>query len=66
MLKALLTSQCSGWVDYFNEHEFHGNMPSDKLGYQKRSMFSLQREYRVKIDLFAPLGSNVSLLLRDA
>ena len=40
-----------GLVDYFNEHEFHGNMPSDKLGYQKRSMFSHQREYRVKIDL---------------
>jgi hypothetical protein len=40
-----------GLVDYFNENEFHGNMPSDKLGYQKRSMFSHQREYRVKIDL---------------
>lgn len=40
-----------GLVDYFNEHEFHGSMPSDKLGYQKRSMFFQQREYRVKIDL---------------
>lgn len=38
-------------VDYFNEHEFHGNMVSDKLGFQKRGMFSHQREYRVKIDL---------------
>lgn len=40
-----------GLVDYFDEHEFHGNMPEDKLGYQKRSLFSHQREYRVKIDL---------------
>lgn len=39
-----------GLVDYFNEHEFHGNMPEEKLGYQKRSFFSHQREYRVKID----------------
>ena len=38
-------------VDYFNEHEFHGNMPINNLGYQKRSMFSHQREYRIKIDL---------------
>lgn len=40
-----------GLVDYFDEREFHGNMPEDKLGYQKRSLFSHQREYRVKIDL---------------
>ena len=39
-----------GLVDYFNEHEFHGNMPENKLGYQKRGFFSHQREYRVKID----------------
>lgn len=39
-----------GLVDYFNEHEFHGNMPEDKLGYQKRSLFSNQCEYRIKID----------------
>ena len=39
-----------GLVDYFNEHEYHGNMPVEKLGYQKRSFFSHQREYRVKID----------------
>lgn len=39
-----------GLVDYFDEHEFHGNMPEDKLGYQKRSLFAHQREYRVKID----------------
>lgn len=40
-----------GLVDYFNEHEFHGDMPSDKRGYQKRSIFSHQREYRIKLDL---------------
>lgn len=39
-----------GLVDYFNEHEFHGSMPEDSLGYQKRSMFREQREYRIKID----------------
>lgn len=39
-----------GLVDYFNEHEFHGNMPEDTLGFQKRSLFAHQREYRVKID----------------
>nr|WP_298411913.1 hypothetical protein [uncultured Halomonas sp.] len=41
-------------VDYFNEHEFHGNMPGDKLGYQKRSLFAHQREYRIKIDMHRP------------
>ncbi|MBW8190947.1 hypothetical protein K0504_07850 [Neiella marina] len=40
-----------GLVDYFNEDEFHGSMPGDKLGYQKRSLFSQQREYRVKVDI---------------
>ncbi|WP_299001827.1 hypothetical protein [uncultured Shewanella sp.] len=40
-----------GLVDYFNEHEFHGNMPENKLGYQKRSLFAHQREYRIKIDI---------------
>ncbi len=39
-----------GLVDYFDENEFHGNMPEHKLGYQKRSIFSHQREYRVKVD----------------
>lgn len=39
-----------GLVDYFNEHEFHGNMPEENLGFQKRSFFCHQREYRVKID----------------
>lgn len=40
-----------GLVDYFKEHEFHGNMPEGKLGYQKRSIFSHQREFRIKVDL---------------
>ncbi|EPO2498911.1 hypothetical protein ACT8NM_003453, partial [Vibrio cholerae] len=39
-----------GLVDYFNEREFHGEMPKEKWGYQKRSMFKEQREYRIKID----------------
>lgn len=39
-----------GLVDYFDEHQFHGNMPEMRLGYQKRSIFSHQREYRLKID----------------
>lgn len=46
-----------GLVDYFNEHEFHGNMPEGKLGYQKKSLFSHQREYRVKIDTARPESS---------
>lgn len=39
-----------GLVDYFDEHEFHGNMPKEQLGFQKRSFYSHQREYRVKIN----------------
>jgi hypothetical protein len=39
-----------GLVDYFDEHQFHGSMPEARLGYQKRSLFSHQREYRLKID----------------
>ncbi|NYS62240.1 hypothetical protein [Vreelandella salicampi] len=55
-----------GLVDYFNEHEFHGNMPEgDKLGYQKRSLFSHQREYRVKIDTNRPEPSPYILEVGD-
>lgn len=50
-IKKLNVNGSLGLVDYFDEHEFHGDMPSDRLGYQKRSMFSHQREYRVKVDL---------------
>lgn len=39
-----------GLVDYFNEREYHGNMADDNLGFQKRSLFAHQREYRVKIE----------------
>ena len=38
-----------GLVDYFDEHEYHGRMAEDNFGFQKRSLFSHQREYRVKI-----------------
>ena len=54
-----------GLVDYFNEHEFHGDMPEDKLGYQKRSFFSHQREYRVKIDTNKPKPSPYILEVGD-
>lgn len=46
-----LKFNCSlGLVDYFDENEFNGYMPEDKLGYQKRIQFSHQREYRIMID----------------
>lgn len=51
VIKKLNLNGSLGLVDYFNEREFHGNMPSGKLGYQKRNMFSHQREYRIKVDL---------------
>ncbi|MCK8080882.1 hypothetical protein [Vibrio sp. 1CM24A] len=54
-----------GLVDYFNEHEFHGPMPEDKLGYQKRSMFREQREYRVKIDTQREKPSPYTLEIGD-
>lgn len=38
-----------GLVDYFDEHEHHGAMDEENHGFQKRSLFSHQREYRVKI-----------------
>lgn len=37
-------------VDYFDEKTFSGNLPKDRFGYQKRSFFKHQREYRVLID----------------
>lgn len=54
-----------GLVDYFNEHEFHGNMPKDKLGYQKRSFFAHQREYRIKIDTRRTLPTSFILDVGD-
>ncbi|WP_156879116.1 hypothetical protein [Oceanobacter kriegii] len=54
-----------GLVDYFDEHEFHGSMPEEKLGYQKRSLFSHQREYRVKIDTARPEPSPYILEVGD-
>jgi len=40
-----------GAVSYYDEREFHGEFPSEKLGYQKQSFFSHQREYRVLLNL---------------
>ncbi|MCJ8286380.1 hypothetical protein [Halomonas sp.] len=37
-------------VDYFDEQTFSGNLPKERWGYQKRSFFKHQREYRVLID----------------
>lgn len=39
-----------GLVDYYNDHEFHGQMSKDKLGFQKSHLYAHQREYRIKID----------------
>lgn len=37
-------------VDYFDDNSFHGLFPPNRLGYQKRSFFRHQQEYRVLID----------------
>ncbi|CAN2042496.1 conserved hypothetical protein [Candidatus Magnetomoraceae bacterium gMMP-15] len=39
-----------GLVEYVDENEFHGKLPENKLGFQKRSLFKQQREYRIKVD----------------
>ncbi|MCY9845979.1 hypothetical protein [Vibrio caribbeanicus] len=54
-----------GLVDYFDEREFHGEMPLEKLGYQKRSMFKEQREYRIKIDTMRKLPDHYTLNVGD-
>lgn len=54
-----------GLVDYFNEHDFHGNMPENQLGYQKRSLFSHQREYRIKIDTMRSIPGTYFLEVGD-
>lgn len=54
-----------GLVDYFDEHTFHGNMPKDMLGYQKRSLFARQREYRIKIDMNSPKPGRYFLEVGD-
>lgn len=38
-------------VDYFDEKTFHGDLPTEMLGFQKRSIFAQQREYRLLLDL---------------
>ncbi|MDT9547604.1 MAG: hypothetical protein RI826_09750 [Chlorobium phaeovibrioides] len=40
-----------GLVDYFEELTFSGVLPKERHGFQKRSFFSHQREYRILIDL---------------
>lgn len=50
-LEKLNINATLGLVEYFNEHEFHGNLNKDRHGYQKRSLFKHQREYRIKVNL---------------
>ncbi len=38
-------------VDYFDELTFNGLLPSEKHGFQKRSFFSHQREFRILVEL---------------
>ncbi|MGK3369204.1 hypothetical protein [Citrobacter youngae] len=54
-----------GLVDYFNENEFHGNMPEDNLGFQKRSLFAHQREFRIKVKTNIPEPSPYFLEIGD-
>lgn len=37
-------------VEYFNERDINGYLPSKDLGFQKRNMFSIQNEYRILLD----------------
>lgn len=38
-------------VEYYDENSLHGNFPPEKLGFQKRSLFAHQREWRIKINM---------------
>lgn len=37
-------------MEYFDEKTFDGALSKERWGYQKRSLFKHQREYRVLID----------------
>ncbi len=54
-----------GLVEYFNEHEYHGNFPPEKYGFHKRSFFSRQREYRLLIDTHCSLSGPHTLNIGD-
>jgi len=50
-LEKLKLGGTMGLVEYFNEHEFHGDFNAERFGYHKRSLFKHQREYRIKVNL---------------
>lgn len=50
-VKSLNIDGTLGLVDYFDELTFNGTLPKEMHGFQKRSFFSHQREYRVLVDL---------------
>ncbi|WP_226648450.1 hypothetical protein [Microbulbifer variabilis] len=54
-----------GLVDYFDELNFSGNFPAEKHGYQKRSFFSRQREYRIVLDINRTPSSSFTLNIGD-
>ena len=50
VIKEIDVNGSLGLVDYFDEATFHGALPEERHGYQKRSLFKHQREYRVLLD----------------
>lgn len=54
-----------GLVEYFKEHEYHGDFPAEKYGFHKRSFFSHQREYRLLVDTHCSLSGPHTLNIGD-
>ena len=68
ILSAIKSNNVSGklgLVEYFNEHEYHGEFPSEKYGFHKRSFFSHQREYRPLVDTHCSLSGPYTLNIDD-
>lgn len=49
-IKSLNICGSLGLVDYYDDSTFHGDFDVNRYGFQKRFMFSHQREYRILID----------------
>ncbi|MBF7055100.1 hypothetical protein IOC61_17520, partial [Halomonas sp. KAO] len=53
-IEATLREKCfriaRGLVECFDEHEFHGTLDADKVGFYKRSVYEVQSEYRFLVD----------------
>lgn len=64
-IKAENLSGSLSLVDYFNEHEHHGEFNTKKLGYHKRSFFSHQREYRVLVNTYQATPGPYTLHIGD-